>query len=401
MQQDFDIIIIGGNIIGLTLACALADTPLKIAILDRQTIKVPAEKTAYDLRVYAISRASQNIFTAIGVWQDIISARVSPYRKMFVWDKRGQGSIGFDSRDIGEPNLGHIIEHQLIQAALLKKVQALSNVHCFSPVTLQEYIGNGKKNILLASDQKQFSGALVIGADGANSWVRQQKGITYTHRDYGHQAIVVNVSTELSHEQTAWQSFIDNGVLAFLPLADHKHCSIVWSTQDAARLMALSDTEFNQEITQAFSHRLGAVAVISKRLCFPLKMRHAKQYVKAGVALAGDAVRTIHPLAGQGLNLGLLDVAALTQVILKQYQAEKDFAAFTNLRKYERWRKGHNLLMIGLMDGLKSLFASQSPIIGRLRNDGLSLTNRFDLVKRLLIQQAMGIGGDLPVMAQR
>jgi len=400
MQQDFDIIIIGGNIVGLTLACALADTTLKIAILDRQAIKVSLEKTANDLRVYAVSRASQNIFTAIGVWQDIVSARVSPYRKMFVWDKRGQGSIGFDSRDIGEPNLGHIIEHQIIQAALLKQVQTLSNVHCFSPVTLQQYITNDNKNTLCMADQKQFSGTLIIGADGANSWLRQQNGIEHTHWDYGHQAIVLNVNTELSHEKTAWQSFIDNGVLAFLPLNDHKQCSIVWSTQDAERLMALSESEFNQEITKAFSHRLGTVKALSERLCFPLKMRHAKQYVKAGVALVGDAVRTIHPLAGQGLNLGLLDVAALTEVVLKQYQAKKDFAAFTNLRKYERWRKGHNLLMIALMDGLKRLFASQSPVIGRLRNDGLNLTNRIDPVKKLLIRQAMGIGGDLPVMAK-
>lgn len=393
-KSHYDIIIIGGGIVGLTLACQLQNFNGKIAIVDSSDLGNQALPEGYDLRVFAINRASQNIFKSLHLWPKIVSSRVSAYRKMLVWDPIGGSEIEFDCKDVAEPELGHIIEHHLIQSSLVEKINTLNHIDILYPMNLKRLILS-EEGVKLETEQNQkLHAKLVIGADGCHSWLRQQAGIQQTQWHYGHEAIVATVETELAHQDTAWECFNPEGPLALLPLADQHHCSIVWSVavSQARQLMMLNDDGFKAELEHAFHARLGKVFHCSKRRSFPLYMRHAKQYVRHRIALAGDAIHTFHPLAGQGLNIGLLDAAALADVILHWDNGNKPYYSLPCLRQYERKRKGQIIKMITFMEGFKFLFSNQPRPIPFLRSLGLSLTNQIQPVKRFFIRQAMGYG---------
>lgn len=219
--------------------------------------------------------------------------------------------------------------------------------------------------------------------------------------NYHQKAVVAHVRPEKSHQETAWQRFLPSGPLAFLPLHDGR-CSIVWSTtpEQADALLALEASAFAEALAEAFDQRLGSILEVGRRGAFPLRLQHAQTYVKPGLALIGDAAHVVHPLAGQGVNLGLLDAAALAEVILDALNAGQDFASFKTLRRYERWRKGDNLLMLAVMDGFKRLFGTALPPVRLLRNIGLNLTDAAGPLKHLIARRAMGLDGDLPRLAQ-
>jgi 2-polyprenylphenol 6-hydroxylase len=387
MKLDYDIIIIGGGLVGLTLACALQASPLKIAVI--------ADHHAVDRRVSAITRASQRIFESLGVWGSI-SKHVSAYRRMHVWESGGAAaSIEFASAELGEPNLGYIVENHVIQTALLEKLQ----VQAGKLVGLELGADN---QIVQLSDGQRLSCRLIVGADGAQSPVREFAGISMTQADYGHDAIVTTIQIELPHQETARQIFLPKGPLAFLPLQEPHTCSIVWSTepQHAQALLQMSTEDFKIALAEVFEYRAGEIKSVSERLSFPLRMRHVSQYVKPGLALVGDAAHTLHPLAGQGMNLGLLDAACLAEVILEALEKKRDIASLATLRRYERWRKGENTMMIAAMQGFKSLFASQNPLVQHTRRLGLQMTDSMPFVKHIFMRRAMGLVGDLPNMAQ-
>jgi 2-octaprenylphenol hydroxylase len=255
---------------------------------------------------------------------------------------------------------------------------------------------------LNTSAQQVIQTQCLIAADGAESWVRQQVGIQLKTWAYQHTAIVTTVQTELPHAATARQRFLATGPLAFLPLSDPYRSSIVWSVtpEYAEKLMALSVAEFDVALATAFAHQLGAVQMITERHAFPLRMRHAQQYVRPRIALLGDAAHTIHPLAGQGVNMGLLDAATLAEVMITACRKQRDFASLATLRRYERWRKGDTLAMLAAIEALKHLFASELPPVQCLRNVGLNLTNRLPWLKQFLTDYALGKRGDLPSMAR-
>jgi 2-octaprenylphenol hydroxylase len=397
----FDVLIVGGGMVGTTLACALKHSGMKIGLIEAQS---PADIRAddpVDLRVSAITRASQQVFTALGAWPGMAARRISPFREMHVWDAGGEGRIHFDAAELGEDALGHIIENAVVQQALWETLQAGGGVELLCPASVSSLRRDEDGICCHLQDGRELRARLLVGADGAQSRVRHFARVQARGWPYDQQALVATVVTEHSHRETAWQRFLPNGPLAFLPLHDGRS-SIVWSTtpQQAKQLLAEDDETFCRQLELAFAATLGRIESCGERAAFPLRLQYVDTYVQPGLALIGDAAHTVHPLAGQGVNLGILDAASLAEVLLEARAQGKDIAALKVLRRYERWRKGHNLMMMATMDGFKRLFGATWEPLRWMRNAGLNLTNVLPPVKQLIMNHAMGRSGDLPVLAR-
>lgn len=387
MNLEFKVLIVGGGIVGLTAALAMAQRGYSVAVIDAGSLK--ADTSSMDLRVYAINQASQSLLQQIGAWQHVDQHRVSPYRHMHVWDGLSGKAIDFDSRYVAEPFLGAIIEESVLKQALLQQVAQQPEISLFPDCCVDEVVTEAQ-GVRVCSQQQTWEGQLLLIADGANSPTRQKLKVELTSWPYQQQALVAAVAVEKAHQQTAYQVFNPDGPLAFLPLTDPHHCSIVWSTDPvhAKKLIALPEAEFNEELTQAFAKKLGQVKLISTRHQFPLHMRHVKQYAGNRWLLLGDAAHTIHPLAGLGLNVGLADVVSW----IKLLDANKgNLVSRKALSAYQRERKHAVWQIILLMEGLKRLFGNSFAPIVALRGLGLGLCNEFTPLKHLLIQHARGV----------
>ena len=398
-----DVIVVGGGCIGLTQALALAEIGIKVVVVDAQA-EQQALSGAPQLRVSAISAASEAIFRHLGVWELLDASRLQPYETMSVWEKDSFGNIAFDAAQVQQHRLGHIIENDNIRFALYQKLKMLENVTVLTEHQVKS-IEHGEREILVTTSKNELLiGRLVVAADGANSFVRRTENLPITFQDYEHTAIVATVKTELPHDACARQCFTTDGPVAFLPLWDEHHCSLVWSCSphQAEKRMAMDDAEFSKTLTATFDARVGLVEVISKRVSFPLTMRYARQWIGDRVVLCGDAAHTIHPLAGLGMNLGLGDAAALAQVIgdAREKNPDIDPGSVQTLRQYERWRKSEAQTYIAAMEGLKRLFGIDNPVIKLIRTTGLSLVNQLTPVKDDVIKQAMGMSGNLPKIAK-
>jgi len=398
---QYDVLIVGGGMVGATLACALRGVEARIAIIESHPPKLEWPADSIDVRVSAVTAASQQIFAVLGAWARMESYGVSPFREMHVWDAGGSGVIHFDSADIGESRLGHIIENRVMQRALLECLIDEGNVDLMSPMRIVALETGPDYAHVRLDDGTSLTARLVIAADGGQSCTRDLAGIATAGQSYDQRAVVATVQTEHPHRETAWQRFLSSGPLAFLPLRDGR-CSIVWSTSPrrADELLALGEESFGTALAEAFGHQLGAIVSSGPRAAFPLHRRHALQYVRPRVALVGDAAHIIHPLAGQGVNMGLLDAAALAELLISELRRGGDIGALRVLRRYERWRKGENQRMMSTMDAIKHLFESQWAPVAWLRNTGLAVTNAADPVKHLLMRNAMGLRGDLPRLAR-
>ncbi|PSV42278.1 FAD-dependent 2-octaprenylphenol hydroxylase [Photobacterium indicum] len=400
-MQSVDVAIIGGGMVGLTLAAALAETELRVAVIEGQ-LPDPELALLPDVRVSALSRASERILRRVGAWQGIESRRFSPYNRMEVWEQDSFAKIQFDAERLSQPDLGHIVENRVIQLALLDRIKQLNNVTLMAPERCQNIAFGESEAWLTMESGKSLTAKLVVGADGANSWVRRQLDIPLTHWDYGHSAIVANIRCAEAHDKTARQVFRPQGPLAFLPLAESDLCSIVWSVapEEAEQLCGLSDSEFNKSLTAAFDNRLGLCKVEGVRQAFPLKMRYARDFVRERVALVGDAAHTIHPLAGQGVNLGLLDAASLAQELKVLWQKEQDIGQKSNLRHYERWRKAEAAKMITTMQGFRDLFDGSHPAKKLVRDLGMLFADKAPGIKDEFMRRALGLSGELPDLAK-
>ena len=400
--QTFDIVIVGAGLVGATLASLLDKNtvrkPLSIAVIDAhhkpERPAEPKSDTNFDARVVALNQVSRQSLEHVGVWSDLQSQRICAYRDMVVWDSEGTGQIHFQAEDIQCDQLGYIVENRLVSQALLDGLQDSQQVNLVYGVRLEHMEQREQGMRLELSDGRILLAPLVIAADGARSKVRQLMGFRVREWSYQQQAIVTTVQCEHSHQFTAWQNFLPTGPIAFLPL-DHpseRYCSIVWSLDSALAddAMLLADNAFAEKLSSAFEYRLGKIAHVDERLCFPLIQRHATDYITNHVALVGDAAHTIHPLAGQGVNLGLLDAKVLATEIERGIERGLSLSECSLLQRYQRQRKLHNLEAMAIMEGMKRLFGSREPAIRWLRNSGLSKINTLTPLKNWLARQAMG-----------
>lgn len=396
-MQSVDVAIVGGGMVGLAVACGLQGSGLRVAVLEQNPPQPLPESAPPALRVSAINAASEKLLTRLGVWSSIVASRASCYHGMEVWDKDSFGRIAFDDRSMGYSHLGHIIENDVIHQALWQKAQQCQDVTLMAPAGVQQVAWGENEAFLTLKDGGMLTARLVIGADGANSWLREKADIALTSWDYRHHALVATIRTDEPHEAVARQVFHGDGILAFLPLSDPHLCSIVWSLPplEAARMQEATQETFNQALDMAFDNRLGLCHVESERLVFPLTGRYARQFAAHRLALVGDAAHTIHPLAGQGVNLGFMDAAELVNELKRLHGAGKDIGQHLYLRRYERSRKHSAGVMLASMQGFRELFAGTHPAKKLLRDLGLKLADTLPGVKPQLIRQAMGLN-DLP-----
>ncbi|WP_397450904.1 2-octaprenyl-3-methyl-6-methoxy-1,4-benzoquinol hydroxylase [Pseudomonas sp. NA-150] len=405
METRADLLIVGAGMVGSALALALHDSGLNIVLLDGgpMSVKPFDRQSAFEPRVSALSAATQRILQRLNAWDGIVARRLSPYAEMQVWDGSGTGQVHFSAGSVHADVLGHIVENRVIQDALLERLHD-SDIGLMANARLEQMRRSGDEWLLTLADGRTLRAPLVIAADGANSAVRRLTGCATREWDYLHHAIVTSVRTADTHQSTAWQRFTDEGPLAFLPLErEGEHwCSIVWSVtpSEAERLMMLADDGFCRELEKAFEGRLGTVISADPRLCVPLRQRHAKRYVAEGLALIGDAAHTIHPLAGQGVNLGFLDAAVLAEVLEHAAGRGERLADVRVLSRYERRRMPHNLALMAAMEGLERLFQADPLPMRWLRNTGLKMVDQMPEAKAMFVRQALGLSGDLPALAR-
>jgi len=421
---DLDLIVVGAGMVGLTAALAVQRYGFKVLVIDGREDDFLAQSDrmaescsdsedidSYDNRVSALTCASENILDNLHVWSKIAALRHSPYRHMQVWDGEGSGSVHFSGAQIQQQHLGHIVENKVALAALLATAEECSlPVLGGAKVVAMSEPQNGRRQLTCQlsvnsgePEERSFSAKLIVGADGAMSKIRQLAAIPLWQWDYGHHAIVATVATERENQSTAWQRFTSDGPLAFLPLANSHLSSIVWSTSPAhaSRLMAMDDQQFSAALGREFEQRLGAVTKVCQRAVFPLRQRHAKHYVQQGLALIGDACHTIHPLAGQGVNLGLLDAAVLAETLNRGRQRGQSIDSEALLKQFQRARHGDNLKMSATMQAFKWLFDPQPAPLTIARNFGMNLLDKAAPLKQHIMQQAMGLSGELPQLARQ
>jgi 2-octaprenylphenol hydroxylase len=397
MNRRFDILVAGAGLAGLTVAALLAHgehgSRLNIRVTDagERPRFDPASEVA--LRVSAIASGSSHLYAELGVWNRL--ARSCPFRSMRVWDARqpvgGPYTLRFDAAEFGVAELGSIVENVLLQHVLLDFLDFAGVELSFNSAIESLQAADARLTVEFA-DGTSATPELVIGADGIASLVRRHAGIATVVRHYGQSAFVTHLEPEQPHRYTAWQRFLDTGPVALLPLQDGR-VSVVWSTSpdEAGEAVSMPDVQLGERLSAVTDRVLGALAPAGPRASFPLQAQHATHYVKPGMALIGDAAHRIHPLAGQGANLGVADAAVLAAVVGEALAAGEHPGDLPVLRRYERARKGANLVMLGFVDGLNQLFASRSLPVAALRNAGMALFNRSGPVRRRAVEVALGV----------
>ncbi len=387
-MKQAQVCVVGGGCVGLTLALGLVKANISVVVIDAAA-KQALPDDDYGLRVSALSLASQALFESLNVWPEIMAQRACAYTHMDVRDQDSFGKIAFNSDELDLPQLGHIVENDIIRYALINELEKHSQATLMFETRYQQIHQSENDVFITLESGEPVIAKLLVAADGANSSVRKQFNLPITFKDYDHNAIVATVKTAEPHNNTARQVFLPTGPLAFLPLADKHTHSIVWSTspEHCQSLLAMDDADFNKAVMAALDGQCGLCEIQSQRAAFPLKMRYAQQWVAGKVVLIGDAAHTIHPLAGLGMNLGLKDVSYLIELLSEQHI---EFASDRTLRDYERTRKLDAQKHIAMMQGLKELFAGTHPVKKLIRGVGLSMVDNLGPIKQLFAKQALG-----------
>lgn len=396
-MKSVDIAIVGGGMVGLAIAVGLKGCGLRIAILEQQEPESLAPEAA--LRVSALNLAATHFLTRLGAWPSV--ARQQAYTRMEVWERDGHSRLQFDAATAMYPSLGHIVENRTIVAALWERLNG-SDVMALCPCPIASFSPSAAGTLIVPEQGEPVLASVVIAADGAHSRLRQQFNFPLTQWDYAHTALVATIRTHEQHGHCARQLFSPEGPLALLPLWESNLCSIVWSVspERARELEALSAADFNKALRIASDGVLGDCTLLGPRGLIPLKARYARDVIRDGCILVGDAAHTIHPLAGQGVNLGLMDAAALIEAIRQQAESQRWNGELGFLAAYSRWRKTEAAQMLMAMEVLKRLFVPSDPVSRELRGLGLGLLNRLSPLKTLLIRRALGVSGDLPALAR-
>ncbi|MDN6180459.1 MAG: UbiH/UbiF/VisC/COQ6 family ubiquinone biosynthesis hydroxylase [Halomonas subglaciescola] len=390
--------------VGATLCALLANAGMRVALIEAQPKPLTLDtldSTRVAPRVSALSPVSVRLLTRLNAWQAMADTRVTPYRFMQVWDAEGSGDIAFSADEAGVASLGHIVENNVTLAALNEQILDHPNVTSFYGARVDALQTSTTGRWLRLDDGRQLGAPLVVAADGARSALRDMADIDAVEDDMQQHAVVTTVHCERPHGATARQAFVDGQPLAFLPLTvdgDEHYCSIVWSVTPARAqtLEAMSPESLGAALGEALEYRLGAVAVRDKAYAFPLIQRHATRYVAPHFALIGDAAHSVHPLAGQGVNLGLMDAAVLAEEVVTAFKRGAPWGDVRLLRRYERRRRTDNAAMLALMKGFKTLFSTHHPGVLLARNVGMSGLHRLVPIKRAIMRQATGERGRLP-----
>lgn len=404
----YDIAIVGGGMVGGALSVLLGNQGFRVAVIEASDLAPRWQSEHAEARVSALTEASRQLFDTLGLWSAMMARRITPYSRMTVWDGAGNGEIHFNAQDVMAPALGYIVENSVITDVLHDAMQQHSHITCFSNVQVTQ-VSDARKGgaydtvrTLTLSDDRVLDAAVVVAADGARSPLRRMLGIGTQAWDTHQHAVVAVVTHEYPHSEQAQQVFLPTGPLAFLPLngegAEGHMSSVVWSadTAEAERLMALEDTAFAAALTTAFEQRLGRVMTVGARASFPLVQRHAKQYALPSFVAVGDAAHGIHPLAGQGANLGFLDAAVLAEELGRARQQGAPISDLRVLKRYERRRRPDNAAMLSAMEAFCRGFGEQNIWVKWARNAGLRAVDRCGPLKRFFIRQALGERPDLP-----
>ena len=385
-MSQFDILIAGGGLIGSTAALALSRQGFSVALIEAQASVEPTTEK-YDLRVSAISPGSQEFLDSLNLWAALPAERVCYYEQMRIWHDAGEAEVAFDAGALGKNQLGAIVENGQLLHVLNQASESESRLAIYRPSRVAEILHNDSTKVSIRLDSgEQLTSNLLLVAEGRNSSTRELAGISAQPRSYHQRAIVANVDTEKPHQFTAWQRFLHTGPLAFLPLANGD-CSIVWSCDDplAQRLMDSPDTEFCRELSMAYQEKLGQVVSTSARASFPLMTHWCEQWIKDSVVLLGDSAHSVHPLAGQGVNLGFSDVQMLSEML----RETSNLQDLSSLRRYERERKSDTWLASKGFSLLKAFYGNSNPVVTGVRDLGMRLVNQNALLKRSMISKAI------------
>ncbi|MBN2855820.1 MAG: UbiH/UbiF/VisC/COQ6 family ubiquinone biosynthesis hydroxylase [Halothiobacillaceae bacterium] len=387
-HSQHDVIVVGGGMVGASIALALGQIGWQVALVEDQPIPtLPDAQAPFDIRVSALSPKSIAFLQQLGVWPTIRHTRSAPYRRMRVWDAAGGGDVTFQASDTGLPELGFIVENSLIQAALWQAITNTDTITCFRHSHPTHWHIEGNKAQLCVNGEHRLSAQLLIGADGAKSWVRTAVGITDTHSEYDTAAQVLSVRTDYPQQDITWQRFTPRGPQAFLPLAGN-HASLVWYDQIEAvkQRHSLTDEALLDELKAQFPTELGRITGIETRGYFPIRRMHATRYTAERAVILGDAAHTIHPLAGQGVNLGFYDVMALAECL----KNTDDLGAPKALNRYERMRRADNLITQTGMDAFHFGFRTQNPWLIGARNLGLTTVASLSPLRKIVSRLASG-----------
>ena len=410
--NDYDVVIVGGGLVGASLACALGGLAEaeshRIAVIESFAFESD-QQPSFDDRTVALAYASRQIFSALGVWQTIEDLGVAPIHNIHISDRGHMGISHLDRQSVKQDALGYVATSRVLGKALSTKLQGLSNITMLCPATVKQVEFNHANATLTIEHENKtrtLRAGLVIAADGGDSMIRQQAGVKILKHNYEQSALISNVRVDRSHEQIAYERFTSTGPMALLPTMDvddgEQRFALVWTEKpdQVERLRTLSDDDFLAELQQRFGERPGMFIQVGQRLVYPLKMLHAREHVRPRLAFIGNAAHTLHPVAGQGFNLGLRDVAVLAQVIVDAWRANKDVGSMAVLREYAKWRRRDHLQTMATTDSLVRLFTSSFPPIQLARNLGLLALDMMPSLKKIVTRQAMGYVGKLPRLAR-
>jgi len=387
--MTFDVLIIGGGLVGASLAAALKSGDLSVALVENHAISnQPAPGNGWDSRIYAISPGCAAFLAQSGAWQHMDMSRVQQIEQMRVFGDGG-AELDFSAYQVGAPELAFILESRLLLAALWQQLQQQDNLTLFSPAKCASLAWHDDAASLHLEDGREICAKLIVGADGRDSWVRQQAGITEPPSPYHQHGVVANFVAEKPHRSTAWQWFQPDGILALLPMPQQM-VSMVWSVspERSAELTSMPHDELCAQVAAASHHMLGELQVVTPPAAFPLRLLNLPHIAKPRLALIGDAAHNVHPLSGQGVNLGFRDARQLTQVLL-QRGAQQDCGNEHLLRRYDRARREDILSMQLTTDALKNLFNNRNPLLRTMRNLGLNVTNHVAPLKKMLARHAL------------
>ncbi|CDH43456.1 2-octaprenyl-6-methoxyphenyl hydroxylase [Candidatus Contendibacter odensensis] len=403
-QNNYDVLIIGGGMVGASLACALAGQDLRIGLVEAAPLNV-SEHPGYDDRSIALAQGTRRIFQTLGLW-DALALTATPIRQIHISERGGIGFAHLDSRDQGVDALGYVAEARLIGAALRAQLPTLSGVDLLCPARLEQVVikpeaAYATVHFFNEDRTVEIRAGLLVAADGAQSPVREQLGIAAVRWEYGQHAVIANITPTLPHENIAYERFTAAGPIALLPMSDQR-CAVVCTVNDSEvpAVMALDDADFLSLVQERFGDRLGPFVRVGRRQSYPLFLLKAREHARARVAVIGNAAHTLHPIAGQGFNLGVRDVAALAEVVAEARRSGEDIGDLRVLSRYADWRRWDQRRTIAFTDALNRLFANPLWPVRAARNLGLLAFDLCPPLKRQLARQTMGLDGRLPKLAR-